>query len=128
MLGDIPEPAVLARNLNNEGRSFSAAGIAIGSFPVRPECGFLEHRIPIAEVQPVHDHRALTAGIDDDLGPHFLLRAVLPLDIDSYRSFSLPNNTGDMDAFFHGYSVFLGISQHHFIELAADDLPGLRRL
>src|SRR6185369_890428 len=77
VLGNVPEPAVLALDLNNESGAFVATGIAVGAFPVGPEGGFFQNRIPLAEIEAIHDDSALAAGIDDDFGSHFLLGTVL---------------------------------------------------
>ena len=38
-----------------------------------------EHRVPEPQLEAVLQHRALAAGVDDDLGAHFALGAVLRL-------------------------------------------------
>ena len=48
---------------------FVPAGVAVGTFPISPDRALVQHRVPHAQLEPVLEHRALPAGIDDDLGP-----------------------------------------------------------
>ena len=125
VLGDIPEPAVFAFDLNHERRAFVAAGVAIGAFPVGPERGFFQNGIPLAQVETIHDDGALAAGIDYDFRTDFLFGSVFFFDLHADRTLAFPNDAGDVDAFFDGDTVLLGIAEHHFVKFATDDLPGL---
>ena len=57
----------------------SRAGVAIGALPVGPQGRLLQLRVPLAQLEAAHDHRALAAGVDDHLGAHLALAAVFVL-------------------------------------------------
>ena len=69
---DVPEPALLVGRLNDDGRPFIPADVAVRPLPIGPDGPLVQHRIPEPELEPVLQHGALPAGIHDDLGPHLL--------------------------------------------------------
>src|SRR5207245_720355 len=80
VLRDVPPPALLVRRLDDQRGAFVAARVAVGPFPVSPDGALVEHRVPEAQFEAVLQHRALAAGIDNDLRPHLLLGTVFVLN------------------------------------------------
>ena len=127
VLRDVPEPALFAFRLNNERGALVLARAAFGALPIGPNRGLLEFRIPFAQTEPAHNHRALAAGVDDHIGPHLAFRAVFLLKPNADRAVALEQHLQHAHAFMHLDAVFAGVVEQHEIELAANHLPRLRR-
>ena len=101
---------------------------APGPFPVGPQGRLFQHRVPLAQAQPAHNHRTLAAGVHDHVGPHLALRPVLFLDAHADGPIAVEQHLQHAHALVHADALFAGVVQQHLVELAADDLPGLRTL
>ena len=117
------------RRLDDHRGAFVAAGVAIRAFPVGPDGAFVEHRIPDAQAQPVrissrsgrwHRRRPWRATS--------LRVAVLALDLHADGPVVLEEHVEHARAFVDVDAVLAGVVEHHLVELAAHDLPGLRAL
>ena len=128
MQRDVPEPALLARGLDHDGRPFVAARVAVGTFPVGPDRTLVEHGVPDAQPQPVLDQPDLPAGIDHDLGAHLALGAILAFDPHADGAVALEQHVEHAHALVHLHAVLARVVEHHLVELAAHHLPGLRAL
>src|SRR5262249_41970232 len=93
-----------------------------------PKGAFLQERVPLAELEPVHNDRALAAGIDDDRSPHFLLPAVIVLHPNAHGSGPLEKHFPDTCPLMYLYTMFPSIIDQHFVELPTAHLPSLRAL
>src|SRR3989449_1277513 len=144
--GDVPEPAVALRirgplppgprRLQHHGRAFVAAGVAIRAFPVRPDGALVQHRIPDTQAETILNQPGLPAGVDDDLGADVTAPAAVLLNRDTDRTAGaersrrvvLEDDINDADAFVDRDAMLARVVEHHFVELAAHHLPGLRTL
>ena len=119
---------VLPLRLDDERGALVAAGVALRPLPVRPQGGLLEFRIPVAQAEAVDDERTLAAGVDDDLRPHLALRFVLGLHPNADGLLLLEEHLQHPRALVNLHAVLAGVVEVELVELAADDLPRLRRL
>ncbi len=126
MQWDIPEPAGFALRLQDDRGAFVPARVAIGPFPIRPQTRFAKRLVPVAESQAAADHGSLAAGIDDDLGTDFVLRAVFAGEFHADGPLPFPQDFEDADPLVHLHAVLAGVVEHHLVEFTAEDLPGLR--
>ena len=124
---DVPEPALLAFSLNDERRSFIAARVAASTLPVRPQRGLLQLRVPLAQSKSIDDQRALAAGVDHHLRPHFALGAVFGLHANADRTGAFEQHLNHAGPFAHLHAVVAGMVERKLVELAAPHLPGLAR-
>jgi len=76
--------------------------------------------------EAVADHRALAAGVDDDFGGDGFVAAIFVGDAHAHGPFPVEDDFAHADAFFSDDAVLAGVLEHHLIEFAAEDLPGLR--
>ena len=87
-----------------------------------------EDRIPHAQPEPVLQQPVLSAGVDDDLGAHvsrtrravWMVTPTARSPSNSTSRTRVPSCTVD--------AVLARVVEHHLVELAAHDLPGLRAL
>src|SRR5262249_28280424 len=128
VLRDVPEPALLIRRLDDERGALVAAGVAISALPIRPDGAFVEDGVPQAELEAILQHGALAAGVDDDFGPDFDLGAVLALNAGADGAGALEQHLQHARRFMDLDALLGRVAQHHQIELAAHDLPGLGAL
>ena len=102
-----------------------AAGVAIGTLPVGPDCAFVQDRIPDAELETILQHRLLSAGVDDNFRPHLAVAAGRRAYWYADRTLALEQDLEHTCGLVHVDAVFAGIVEQHLVELAAHDLPGL---
>ena len=62
---------------------------------------------------------------NDDARPHFLGRAIFCFDSYANRPFAFEQDVHDAHAFVSFDAVLARVVQHHVVEFAANDLPGL---
>ena len=93
----------------------------------RSRSPLVEDRIPEPELEPVLQHRGLTARVNYDLGAD-VATPVLVLNADPRGAIALEEHVDDVHAVKGLDAMFARVVEHHLIELAAHDLPGLRTL
>ena len=125
---NVPEPALFAGRLDDDGRTLIATGVAIGVLPVGPDGAFVEDRVPDTQLEAVLQQSALTAGVDDHLGPHLAANSIAVLNLHSHGPRPLEQHVEHADLLVGVHAMFAAVVEHHLIELAAHDLPGLRTL
>ena len=126
MQGDVPEPATLVSCLQHHRPAFVSAGIAIGTAPVGPDRAFVQDGIPHTQAEAILQQSDLTAGIDDDFGANLTWRGVGCLHGDADSAFTVEEYVEHARALVDLGTMLAGVIEHHPVELAADDLPGLR--
>src|SRR5205085_3625270 len=99
---------------------------AVGPLPIGPDGPLVEYRVPEPQLETILEQRALTAGIDNDACTHFLLGAVVLLNAYADGLVLLEKHLQDARGLVDVDALLSGILQHHHVELAANDLPGLR--
>ena len=115
--------------LDDQRRAFVAAGVAVGALPVRPDRALVQHRVPQPQLEPVLQQAVLAAGVDDHLGAHLAARAAFGLDRDADAPRSPSNSTSSTRTpSCTSTPCSRALSSIICVELAADDLPGLRAL
>ena len=105
-----------------------APGVALCPFPIRPDRSFVQHRIPNAQVEAVHQQAVLAAGIDNHFGAYLPQRSIVRFDRHTSGSIVIEHYVHHAHAFVRFHAMLARIVQHHLIELAAGHLPGLRAL
>ena len=123
---DVPEPAVPAGGLNHHRRAFVAPGVAVGALPVGPDGALVQHRIPQAQPQAVHQQPVLAARVDDDGRADVAPRAAFGLNRDTGGSIAVEEDVDDADSLVRLHALLTRVVEHHLVELAPDHLPGLR--
>jgi hypothetical protein len=126
VLRDVPEPALLVGSLKHERRAFVAAGVAVRSFPVRPDCALVQDGVPEPQLEAVLQHRGLAARIHDNFGEHLAIVVLLVANLHADRPVAVEEHFQHPHPLLCVDAVLTGVVQHHRVELAAHDLPGLR--
>ena len=126
MQRDVPEPTFLAFRLDDERRAFIAARVALGALPVGPQRGFLKHRVPFAQAEAIDQKRALSAGIDNDLGMNGAWRPIRHADVDADRPLSIEKHFEHAGALVDLNAVLARVFEQHLIEFTPLNLPRLR--
>src|SRR4029450_5010122 len=105
VLGDVPEPAVLAGGLQHHGCAFVATRVAVGAFPVPPDPSFVQNGTPDPEAQSILNQTGLSARVHDNPGPYFTNRAVLVPDRDACSTILVPQDIGHPYALMSGHAL-----------------------
>ena len=129
MQRDVPEPALLILDLQDDGRPFIAAGVAVGALRNRstghPFSALDRHsrslsRLAISELWPLASTTTWART------SHFRPSSSMHSHADGPLAFE--QNFQHAHAFVDVDALFAGVLEHHLVELAAQHLPGLRAL
>ena len=121
--GDVPEPRVPVLGVEDQGRAFVDALVALAAAIVGVDRCLLQFGLGLGQLELAADQRALAGGIDDDLCGKIAGLAVGEFGAHAGGAVSLEQHFEYPGTLMYLGTFGAGVVEEHRVEWAAQDLP-----